>query len=112
MVKKNNNPKVISLHDVCRPPEPKKSKVFVYVQTLFKDALKGCSNLISELQDENLSIMDAEILKAQLYGFGYVKSNEHARANRKITINEFKMSLLHANFNLIIWVAKKLKIYD
>lgn len=45
------------------------------------------------LIDETISLRDAEILKASLYGTEYLKTFNHAVHQLKIAINDLKISI-------------------
>lgn len=79
-------------------------------RTLCKSIALEASAQIQDLCDLNLSLIDAETLKASLYGKLYLQTLEHAVNKLHIELNDVRIKFNKSFLNLFIKVSTKLKL--
>ena len=106
---KTKNFKSIKIHNGCR--NPKMKIVHSVKKTTLCQRIQKCALMhIQDLIDLNLSLIDAETLKASLYGKEYLKTLEYAIIKLNIDLNDVRIEFHKSFLNLFIKLATKLKL--
>lgn len=101
--------KSIYIHNGCR-----NSKVIPIAkkQSFITWLISFLNYKIQYLIDVNESLMDAEMLKASLYGPEYLKTISYAHSKLYIDINDVRIQMWYSITQIIINLAKKFKVYE
>jgi len=100
--------KSVYIHNGCRNPKVKPFKKLSFCQSIEKSIVKKTQSLI----DLNMSLRDAETLKASYYGKEYLKTLEHASFNLTITLNDVRIQINVSILQAFIKLTKKLNVYE
>jgi hypothetical protein len=101
--------KSVYIHNGCRSPKMKVVHPVPKIKLCESIAI-GASTKIQYLVDLNLSLMDAEIHKANLYGKQYFGTFEHSIIKFNIILNNVRIEFHKSFLSAFIKLATKFKL--
>jgi len=107
----NKNFKSVYIHNGCRNPKVKDIR-YVPKRSWCQSIEKVIVGKTQSLIDLNMSLHDAETLKASYYGKEYLKTFQHACFNLTIYLNDIRIGINVSILQTFIKLTKKLNFYE